>query len=308
MRLDTHVHTRHSGNTSIPPLRRVMRESYNTPERVYAIAKARGMQLVAITDHDEISGALSLAGRADVIVGCEVTGVFPEDGVRVHLNVFGIDRLQHQTMQRLRHDVRALLPYLQQQRLFTSLNHVASGINGPLTAAHVAAILPWVDALETRNGSRLEVQNRTAECLALAAGKAMLGGSDSHTERGIGLTWTEVPGARTVDEFFDGLRRGAGIVGGRHGSQGTMASDIVRFAASLYREQSLEALRRPLSVRTPAMVGAVALALPLLGTALATGVLHFVHEQRFNRGLLFDLVTRPYVPAVPLREVVEVAA
>jgi len=279
-----------------------MRESYNTPERVYAIAKARGMQLVAITDHDEISGALSLARRPDIIVGCEVTAVFPEDGVRVHLNVFDIEPGQHRIMQRLRHDIRTLLPFLQEQRLFTSLNHVASGINGPLTAAHVAAILPWVDALEVRNGSRLEVQNRTAECLALASGKAMLGGSDSHTERGIGLTWTEVPGARTADEFFDGLRQGAGVVGGQHGSQGTMASDILRFAASLYREQTVEMLRRPLSVRTPAMLSAAAMALPLLGTALAAGVLHFVHEQRFNRGLLFDLVSRPYVPVSAMAE------
>ena len=42
MKLDTHVHTWHSGNTTIPPLRNVMRESYNTPERVYAIARQRG--------------------------------------------------------------------------------------------------------------------------------------------------------------------------------------------------------------------------------------------------------------------------
>lgn len=294
-----------------------MRESYNTPERVYDVAKARGMQLVAITDHDEISGALTLAGHPDVIVGCEVTGVFAEDGVRVHLNVFGLEPGQHRTIQRLRHDIRRLLPFLQQAGLFTSLNHVASGINGPLTAAHVAAILPWVDALEVRNGSRLEVQNRTAECLALATGKAMLGGSDSHTERGIGLTWTEVPGARTAAEFFDGLREGGGVVGGQHGSQLTMASDIVRFASSLYLEQTVEMLRRPFSVRTPAMLGAAVVALPLLGTALATGVLHFVHEQRFNRGLLFDLVSRPYVPASAMTglaalteraEVAEVAA
>lgn len=308
MRLDTHVHTRHSGNTSIRPLRHIMRESYNTPDRVYEVAKSRGMQLVAITDHDQVSGALSLAGLPDVVVGSEVTAVFPEDGVRVHLNVFRLDREQHDTIQRLRHDIRALLPYLHRQGLFTSLNHVASGINGPLTAAHVAAILPWVDALEVRNGSRLDVQNRTAECLALASGKAMLGGSDSHTERGIGLTWTEVPGARTVDEFFDGLRRGEGVVGGRHGGHGTMASDIVRFAASLYREQALETLRRPVSLRTPAMLAASVAALPLLGTALATGALHFVHEQRFNRGLLFDLVSRPYAPVAALADIVEVAA
>lgn len=293
MKLDTHVHTRHSGNTSIRPLARLMRESYNTPERVYELAKARGMHLVAITDHDVVSGALSLATRPDVIVGCEVTAVFPEDGVRVHLNVFRLDAAQHRAIGELRHDIRRLLPFLQAEGLFTSLNHVASGINGPLGAAHVAAILPWVDALETRNGSRLEVQNRTAECVALATGKAMLGGSDSHTERGIGLTWTEVPGARTADEFFAGLRAGLGRAGGQHGSRVTMSSDIVRFAANLYREQSHEVLRAPFTAATPRLAAAGILAAPLLGLALAGGLLHFMHEQRFNRELLFELVSRP---------------
>jgi len=293
MKLDTHVHTHHSGNTSIPPLRDIMRESYNTPERVYAIAKARGMDLVAITDHDEISGALSLGDRPDVVVGCEVTGLFPGAGVCVHLNVFGLEPGTHREVQRLRHDVRDLLPYLAQHGLFTSLNHVASGINGPLTAAHVAALLPWVDGVEIRNGSRLAVQNRTAECLALATGKAMLGGSDSHTERGIGYTWTEVPGATSAAQFFAGLRAGRGRVGGRHGNVGTMSSDILRFAASLLAEQSLAAARRPLSWRTPGVICGGVFGLPLLTVALATGLLHFVHEERFNRDLLFDLVARP---------------
>jgi predicted metal-dependent phosphoesterase TrpH len=305
MKLDTHVHTWHSGNTTIRPLQQLMRESYNTPERVYALAKARGMDLVAITDHDEISGALSLGDRPDVIVGCEVTGVFPDDGVRVHLNVFGLTVETHREIQRLRHDVRALLPYVSNQGLFISLNHVASGINGPLTAAHVAALLPWVDGLEVRNGSRLASQNRTAECLAEAAGKAVLGGSDSHTQRGIGYTWTEVPGATTAEQFFAGLRRGRGVAGGRHGHQWTMSSDIVRFATNLCVEQGREALRAPWSWRAPALLVGGLLGLPLVAVALAGGFLHFVHEQRFNRDLLFDLVARP---AETMRRLPELAA
>ncbi len=89
MKLDSHVHTFHSGKSTIYPLHSILRECYNTPEGVYRTAKARGMDLVVITDHDEISGALALAHLPDVIIGCEVTGVFPDDGVKVHLNVFG---------------------------------------------------------------------------------------------------------------------------------------------------------------------------------------------------------------------------
>ncbi len=84
MKLDAHVHTHYSGMT-IWPLSLIMRESYNTPERVYRLAKARGMDLVAITDHDTIAGALTLADRPDVIVGCEISASFPGTGADVHL-------------------------------------------------------------------------------------------------------------------------------------------------------------------------------------------------------------------------------
>ena len=69
MKLDTHVHTFHSGNSTIYPMQNFLRECYNTPEGVYRVAKSRGMDLVVITDHDEISGALPLAHLPDVIVG-----------------------------------------------------------------------------------------------------------------------------------------------------------------------------------------------------------------------------------------------
>jgi predicted metal-dependent phosphoesterase TrpH len=197
MKLDTHVHTFHSGSSTIGPLRHVLRESYNTPELVYQLAKARGMDLVTITDHDVISGALTLAARPDVIVGCEVTATFPDDRVSVHLNVLGLGEHQFAEVDRLRHDVRELLPYLQQERLFSSLNHVGSRVAGPLTAPHVAALLPWLDALEVINGSRKPVQNRTARSLADAAGTLAIAGSDAHHRRGVGCTWTEVPGGRS---------------------------------------------------------------------------------------------------------------
>ena len=34
MRVDTHVHTFHSGNTSLYPLHYLLRESYNSPEGI----------------------------------------------------------------------------------------------------------------------------------------------------------------------------------------------------------------------------------------------------------------------------------
>lgn len=293
MKLDTHVHTVYSGRSTIRPLDRILRESYNTPEGVYRRAKARGMDLVAVTDHDRIDGALTIADRPDVIVGCEVTGVFPNDSVRVHLGVLGVTEAQHAEIQRLRYNVAELLPYLRQERVFTSINHIASRINGEITAKHIAALVPWVDGIEIVNGSRLGSQNQTARALAEAYGRIPIAGSDSHTRRGIGRTWIEVDGARTREEFLAGLRAGRVTVGGRQGNYFTMASDIVRVAGGFYQEQTRRVFERPLDWRRHAMFLGATLALPTIAIPLTVALAHFFLEMRFNRALLFDLVARP---------------
>jgi predicted metal-dependent phosphoesterase TrpH len=293
MKLDMHVHSVYSGQTSIYPLSLIMKESYNSPEGIYARAKARGMDLVTITDHDRIDGALTIADRPDVIVGCEVTGVFPNDGVRVHLGVLGITEAQHEEIQRLRHDVRDLLPYLKQQQIFTTVNHVASRINGAITAPHIAALMPWVDGIEIINGSRLRVQNRTAACLADACRKVGVAGSDSHTRRGIGRTWVEAPAATTRREFLTELQAGRVRVGGGQGHYFTMASDMIRLAAGFYADRIGRAVRSPLNWRNHAFVLGGLLGLPLVGVPLAAALAHFILEDRFNQSLLFDLVARP---------------
>lgn len=305
MKLDTHVHTHHSGYSTIRPLRRIMRESYNTPESVYRLTRARGMDLVTITDHDTIDGALQIADRPEVLIGCEVTAGFPGEAVAVHLNVLGLSTTTFAEVDRLRHDVRELLPYLQRERLFTSLNHVGSTVAGRLTAGHVAALLPWVNGIEVINGSRLPVQNRTAECLVAATGKTAIAGSDAHHRRGVGHTWTEVPGASSREEFLAGLWSGRAVTGGYHGSYFTMAEDILRFTGSFYREHGAGVLRQPLSWQAQVCWWGGVLGLPLVGVALAGAYVHFLREERFNRDLLFDLVARP---ARVLQAVPELAA
>jgi len=307
MRLDAHVHTCFSGYSTIGPLRRIMRESYNTPDGVYRSAKARGMDLVAITDHDTIAGALTIADRPDVIVGCEVTGTFAHDGVRVHLNVFDITEAQFGEIDRLRGDLRDLLPYLRAERIFTSLNHVASRINGRITAPHIAALLPWIDAFEVINGSRLASQNRTAQALADSAWKIGIAGSDAHTRRGIGRTWVEAPRAADRASFLDELRAGRVTVGGRQGHFFTMASDICRFTANMYAEHGAAFVRQPWRWKRQAMVAGLAAGLPMIGAAMAVALGHFVLEARFNRELLFDLVRTRSRAAEPAQRLLEVA-
>lgn len=293
MKLDAHVHTHYSGMTSIWPLSLIMRESYNTPERVYRLAKARGMDLVAITDHDTIAGALTLADRPDVIVGCEVSASFPGAGVDVHLGVLDITPDQFAEINRLRNDVAQLLPFLREAGIFTIVNHVASQVNGRLTPTHIASLLPWVDAFEIINGSRLPAQNRTARSLAIAGGRGQIGGSDSHTGRGIGTTYTVVDEVTTREEFMSALREGRGRAEGRHGSYFTMASDMLRFAGRFYEERAIRLVKAPHRWPAHAFVVGGVLGMPLICLPLVGAMLHFLEEDRFNRSLLFDLVAHP---------------
>src|SRR3990172_60481 len=75
LKADLHVHSYHSGySTSLRLFR--SRDSYSDPEEIYRLAKARGMDLVTITDHDSIDGCLELLDRhpdrEDFIVGEEI--------------------------------------------------------------------------------------------------------------------------------------------------------------------------------------------------------------------------------------------
>ncbi len=292
MKLDTHVHSLYSGYSTIQPLDRLMRESYNTPEAVYDRAKARGMDLVTITDHDRIDGVMTIADRPDVIVGCEVTAVF-RDGVRVHLGVLGLTPDQHREIDRLRHDISELLPYLKQERLFVSLNHVASRVNGEIRGKHIAALMPWIDGLEVINGSRLNRQNRTAGRLAATHAKVPVAGSDAHTQRGIGQTWVDAPFATTREEFLRELHAGRVQVGGRQGHVLTMTSDIVRMTTSMYREHGRALRDSPLRWRRHLMVWCLAVGAPVIVVPIALAAVHFMMEARFNRKLLHDLTSRP---------------
>lgn len=293
MKLDAHVHTSFSGFSTIAPFQTILKESYNAPELVYKRAKARGMSLVAITDHDTIEGAMTLAKYDDVIVGEEITAVFPEDNITVHLGVLDITETQHREIQKLRKNVRELLPYLKSQDIFTTVNHLASETAGRLTAAHIAALLPWVDGLEILNGSRLPTQNRTAAALAEAYGKVGVAGSDSHTFRGIGKTYMQADNAKSKFEFMHALRHGRITVGGQQGSFFTLASDIVRVTCCFYKEGIIDLSRSPLEWRRQALVLSAVIGLPFTIVPVIGAMIHFIFEERYNRSLLLDLVARP---------------
>src|SRR6202140_1012488 len=213
MRCDLHVHSVASGMFDAPVLSRICRESYNDPTEVYERLKHLGMSIVTITDHDAIDAVEVLRRYPDFFLSEEVTVKMPS-GTLMHLGVYGISERDHAEIQRRRNDFIALLMYLTERKLFFSVNHVLSGLTGRREEDDFNWFASYVPAFEVRNGQMWPEANASAERLARRLGKIGIAGSDAHTIAGVGLTHTEVPGVRTVDEFLGGLRAGRGIVHG----------------------------------------------------------------------------------------------
>ena len=142
---------------------------------------------------------------------------------------------------------RELLPYLHQQRIFTRLNHVASRVNGQITAPHIAALMPWVDALETSNGSRLPTQNQTAELPRRSVRQDRRRRQRfAHAPRHRPHLDRSPERAATARSSWQALRHGRVRVEGQQGNYFTMASDIVRLASGFYQEKAAALCRKPL--------------------------------------------------------------
>jgi predicted metal-dependent phosphoesterase TrpH len=255
MRCDLHVHSVGSGRCSTPGLSRICKESYNEATDVYDRCKSLGMTIVTLTDHDSIDAAESLRKNRDFFLSEEVTVRMPS-GTEMHLGVYAITEKDHTEIQRRRGDFIALLMYLTERKIFFSVNHVFSGLTGHREQDDFDWFASYVPAFETRNGQMWPEANLSAERLAAKLGKIGIAGSDSHTLAGVALTFTEVPGARTIDEFFAGLRAQRGVVRGEHGRYVKLTTDIYRFAACVLKEKPWAGAILPLTIFIPAITAA----------------------------------------------------
>ena len=237
---DLHVHSAHSGPTDLPFLGRFGNECYSEPEAVYAAARRCGMTLFTLTDHDSIEGVLPLRGRPDVFVSEELTLELPA-GRQLHLGVFGLDERQHAALQGLRRDPEALFAFLAEQRLPASVNHLFSALTGAREVGDFSMILGGVDLVETRNAMVPRATNEWARQAARASGARSVGGSDAHTLASVARAFTVVPGARTREEFLDGLRRGCTIPMGRSGTYARLTADVARIFSSSYVDNARRA-------------------------------------------------------------------
>jgi predicted metal-dependent phosphoesterase TrpH len=251
VKCDLHIHSAYSGNCITPFLRNFCRECYSEPEFLYSVLRRRGMDLVTLTDHDSIKGAEKLRARTNFFVSEELTCRMPS-GTEIHIGVYDITEHQHHQLQQRRDDLVALLMYLTERRLFFSVNHVFSCLTKDRHPDDFTWFREYFPSVESRNGHMLPQQNESAARIAQLWDKIETAGSDAHVPASAATAYTEVPGARTKEEFFDGLRAGKGRVAGEAGNYWKLTRDVLLIGIEMMKEKHWTALLAPLACLVPA--------------------------------------------------------
>ena len=256
MKADLHVHSRYSMRPSEWILKKLdCPESFTDPLHLYHVAKSRGMNFVTITDHNTIDGCLEIAHLDGCFISEEVTTYFPEDQCKLHVTVYNITEAAHKDIQHIRENVFDLVSYLTENKIFYSLAHPLYSVNGKLGLEHFEKCLFLFQNFEI-NGARHEEQNSVLAYVlaALTPGlikmlsekydlkplheypwqKSLTGGSDDHSSLTIACRYTEVPHARSVEEFFQGLQSGKGFVRGDISHPRVLAHNIYSIAYQYY--------------------------------------------------------------------------
>lgn len=272
-RMDCHVHSWASDGPAIAALGLVgMPECYSPPERVYDQARARGMDLVTITDHDTIKGAMELVERGfeGFIVGEEVTVYFPEDRCKLHVLVWGLSPEQHEDIGALglRDDVYAFARWLREQNLAHSLAHPLYVQNGRLRREHVEKCALLFKCFEIVNGAHssiaVEPVRRFLDALTpdlideyvarhgfepvwpRAWEKGRTAGSDDHGLLNIGRTYTEIDGAgpdgsaakvSDPQEFVRRIMAGQSRAAGDAGHSALLAHQFTTVGAHYFKDR-----------------------------------------------------------------------
>jgi len=183
-RADLHMHTCHS------------KDSLSSVGSVLAYAVKKGLNAIAITDHDEISGAFEAKEKAEteglklqVIVGEEVS---TDQG----------DLLVYFLKKRIaKGPLGAVLAEVKRQKAVCCAAHPYDFIRHGINLEKIPpALLCKIDAVEAFN-ARVSVQshNPKATQFALSNGKALLAGSDAHHPSEIGAAYVEFEGVRQLD-------------------------------------------------------------------------------------------------------------
>jgi predicted metal-dependent phosphoesterase TrpH/glycosyltransferase involved in cell wall biosynthesis len=207
--VDLHMHTDHSFDCATPV------------EVLLAEAKARGLGAIAITDHNEISGAHEARAKADgikVIVAeeiktaeqGEVIGLFIEEKIPRGLTL------------------EETIDEIKRQGGLVYIPHPFDRLHSVPDYEHLLPVLDQVDAIEVFN-PRVAISEFNDEAVRFAAKYRIPAGagSDAHVPQGLGSVRIRMHDFDGPEEFLESLRD----------------ADIVRNPASLLYVQALKFLQ-----------------------------------------------------------------
>jgi glycosyltransferase involved in cell wall biosynthesis len=214
--VDLHMHTDHSNDCATPV------------EVLLAEARTRGLGAIAVTDHNEISGALDARAKANgvkVIVGeevktkeqGEVIGLFIEEKIPRGMTL------------------QETIAEIKRQGGVVYVPHPFDRMHAVPDYEHLLAVIDDVDAIEVFN-PRIAISEFNEEAVRFAAKYRIPGGagSDAHVPQGLGSVRIRMRDFDGPEEFLESLRD----------------ADIIRNPASLLYVQALKFLQ------TKAMPGA----------------------------------------------------
>jgi PHP domain/Glycosyltransferase Family 4 len=209
--VDLHMHTDHSPDCATPV------------EVLLATARAQGLGAIAVTDHNEISGALEASAQAEgagvkVIVGeeiktagqGEVIGLFLKEKIPRGLSL------------------KETVAEIKRQGALVYVPHPFDRIHSVPDYEHLLTILDDVDAIEVFN-PRVAIGAFNEEAVRFAAKYRIVAGagSDSHVAQGLGSVRVRMRDFDGPQEFLQSLR----------------AAEIVTRPSSLLYVQALKFLQ-----------------------------------------------------------------
>jgi predicted metal-dependent phosphoesterase TrpH len=201
------------------------KDSLMQPRRLLQVCQERGIEKIAITDHNEIAGALEAAALNPdrVIVSEEIMtskgellAYYVQEHVPPHLSPL-------ETIERLRI-----------QGAVISVAHPFDAIrSGSWAVEDLMQIVPHIDAIEVFNGRTMTASpNKKAVAFATEHGLLGTAGSDAHAYREVGRTHLLLPSFSSPDEFRQALAQ-AEIIPFRSSALIHLASRYATFVKAL---------------------------------------------------------------------------
>jgi hypothetical protein len=188
--VDLHMHTDHSPDCATPV------------EVLLDTARQQGLGAIAVTDHNEVSGAFEALEKADrfgvkVIVGEEVKTASQGEVIGLFL--------QEKIPRGL--SLAETVAEIKRQGGVVYVPHPFDRLHAVPDYEHLLGILDDVDVLEIYN-PRVAIGSFNEEAERFAAKYRILAaaGSDSHVAQGLGSVRVRMPDFDDAEEFLEGLR------------------------------------------------------------------------------------------------------